>query len=248
MNKERNMEKLFNRRLDALLTHEALSPDASLDGDTRSALEFAAGMRSLCSRPESGYQARLKARLLQKLSDEETAKASRKGWLSNFFRQPAARLAAAMICVAVISAGLWAGGVFRTQTDSTPNWLSPVAISASTSKPGYDRGETVLINISISNMTPENLQIEQYPPIVSLMDAETHQAVYTFRAGGTANNLLPNDTANFTLSWNQLDERGEQVSGGSYYIELEDLYYQGNAVKMTLAEPVSFYISAKTDN
>jgi hypothetical protein len=97
-------------------------------------------------------------------------------------------------------------------------------------------------------MTPDNLQIEQYPPIVSLMDSDTHQAVYTFRAGSAANNMSPNATATFTLSWNQLDEWGEQVSGGSYYIELEDLYYQGNAVKMTLEDPVIFNISDETEN
>jgi hypothetical protein len=248
MDKERKMEKLFNRRLDAMLAHEATVSDTALDSDTLSALELAARMRGLCVKPAPEYQAALKARLLQKLADEEAAKASRRGWLPNLFMQPAMRMAVAMVFVAVVTTGLWAGGVFRSQENIAPVSLSPVAVSASTSKLNYAQGETVLINVSISNMTPDNLQIEQYPPIVSLMDSDTHQAVYTFRAGSTANNLLPNDTASFTLSWDQLDARGEQVSGGSYYIELEDLYYQGNAVKMTLAEPVSFNISTKTDS
>jgi hypothetical protein len=248
MDKERNMEKLFNRRLDAMLAHETMASDISLDGDTLSALEFAARMRALCVKPAPEFQSKLKARLLQKLAEEEEAKASQRGWLSSLFRQPAVRLASAMLFVAVVGAGLWAGGVFGPQETTAPVSLSPVTVSASTSKLNYEQGETVFINVSISNMTPDNLQIEQYPPIVSLMDSDTHQAVYTFRAGSTANNLLPNDTASFTLSWDQLDARGEQVSGGSYYIELEDLYYQGNAVKMTLAEPVSFNISTKTEN
>jgi hypothetical protein len=213
-----------------------------------SALEFAARMRALCAKPSPEFQAKLKARLLQKLTDEEADKATRRGWLSSLFRQPAVILAAAMLFVAVVGTGLWAGGVFRFGGTSVPVSVSPVAVSASTSKLNYAQGETVFINISISNLTSDNLQIEQYPPIVSLMDTDTHQAVYTFRAGETVNSLAPDATATFTLSWDQLDARGEPVSGGSYYIELEDLYYQGNVVKMTLAEPVSFYISTKTDN
>ena len=190
MNRELEMEQAFNQQLDALLAHKGASLAQALDSDTRSALEFAARMGALCVRPAPEYQARLKSRLLQKLADEEAAKASRRGWLSSLFRQPAMRMAIAMVFVAVVSTGLWTGGVFKSQDNTAPAPLSPVAVNASTSKVNYAQGETVVINISLSNMTPENLQIEQYPPIVSLMDAETHQAVYTFRAGSTANNLL----------------------------------------------------------
>ena len=245
MDRERNMEKAFNKQLDAVLGHKETNLDQTMDGDLRSALEFAGKMQALCVKPSPEYKARLKARLLQKIADEEAEKAARRGWLSSLFQQPVMRLATALVLIALVSTGLWAGGVFNPGTTvTTPT--SPLKVSASTNKASYGAGEAVLINISLTNVTPENLKIEQYPPIVSLMDAATKQAVYTFKAGTGTDVLAPDETASFTLTWNQRDNSGGYVTSGRYYIEMEDLYYQGHAVKLMPSQTVSFDILPAT--
>lgn len=242
MDRERNMEKAFNQQLDAVLGHKGTSLDQAMDGDLRSALEFAGKMQALCVKPAPEYKNRLKTSLLQKIADAEAEKATGRGWLSSLLQQPVMRLATALVLIALVSTGLWAGGVFNRGGTSAPTPGSPLAVSASTSKASYGAGEAVLINVSLTNVTAENLKIEQYPPILSLMDADTKQAVYTFRAGSGTDVLAPSQTASFTLSWDQRDERGNYVASGRYYIELEDLYYQGHAVKLAPTQPVSFNI------
>ena len=74
------------------------------------------------------------------------------------------------------------------------------------------------------------------------MDATTRQPVYTFKAGSGTDILAPSQAATFTLTWNQQNDAGINVASGRYYIEMEDLYYQGHAVKLTLSQPVSFDI------
>lgn len=241
MGKVSQTEQIFNKNLDAWIAHKEAGFDGIADSDLRSALDFARKMDALCAKPSPEYKARLKASLLQRIAREEATKANRRSWWSGLAQQPMMRLATAVVLVALVSTGLWAGGVFNRHTAiTTPE--SPLVVSASTNKTSYSAGEAVLINVSLTNETAQNLEIEQYPPILSLMDVSSKQAVYTFKAGTTSSVLAPGETAAFTLTWNQRNDRGTVVSGGSYYIELEDLYYQGHSVKLTLSHPVSFDI------
>ncbi len=92
------------------------------------------------------------------------------------------------------------------------------------------------------NVTSQNLTITEYPPILSIMDKSTGQPVYTFQAGKGTKTLAPGERADYIEPWNQLDTRGRPVAPGVYYLELEEMYYQGRAVQMTLSNPVSFTI------
>jgi hypothetical protein len=53
--------------------------------------------------------------------------------------------------------------------------------------------------------------------------------------------LAPGTTAKFSYSWDKTDFEGQSVTG-SYYIELEDLEYQGQTLKFQLPRPVRFEI------
>jgi hypothetical protein len=74
------------------------------------------------------------------------------------------------------------------------------------------------------------------------MQSSNHQAAYTFAAGKNSVTLAPGQTAAYTLTWNQTDVQGRRAAPGSYYLELEEMYYQGRQVPMNLSRPVSFNI------
>jgi hypothetical protein len=117
-----------------------------------------------------------------------------------------------------------------------------VYVSANTNKASFSSGEPVIIDVTLQNAGPESLKIEKYPPILSLMQSETKQPVYTFTAGSGTANLAPDGKTSFTLIWHQQDYKGAPVSPGIYYLELEDLDYQGQTVKLTLSNIVYFSI------
>lgn len=130
-------------------------------------------------------------------------------------------------------------------TSVPPATLIPgvfLKVSASTDKTVYAPGEAVVIDVTLQNTGSQTLPIAKYPPILSLMDAATGQPVYTFDAGSGSANLAPNASISYTETWHQQNARGGTVIPGSYYVELEDLDYQGQAVKLTLSSPVRFTI------
>jgi hypothetical protein len=117
-----------------------------------------------------------------------------------------------------------------------------LAAGASTSKTAYLPGETVKIDCILRNVSLQPLVLEKLPPIVSIMQTDTRQPVYTFRAGTESRTLASGETVSYTLTWNQSDFNNLQVSNGSYYVELEDLDYQGKAIQLNLSTPARFDI------
>ena len=83
--------------------------------------------------------------------------------------------------------------------------------------------------------------MEDFPPILSVMREDTRQPVYTFSAGTATRTLSPNSVATYTYTWKQLDYEGNALTG-KYYIELEDLEYNGVPVQLNLNNPVKFEI------
>ena len=122
-----------------------------------------------------------------------------------------------------------------------------LAAEASTDKLSYQPGETVNIHMVWQNVSPGNLTINEFPPILSLMQKSSGQPVYTFAAGTNSITLAPRQKADYTLTWDQLDSQGRRAAPGSYYLELEEMYYQGQAVPLNLARPVDFVILAHLD-
>jgi hypothetical protein len=132
----------------------------------------------------------------------------------------------------------------RPAATSAPTYIQGtlLAAGASTDKAVYLSGESVKIDCTLRNISLQPLKLERLPPTVSLMQTGTRQPVYTFRAGTDSRTLLSGEKVSYTLTWNQLDFTNRQVSNGSYYLELEDLDYQGKAVQLYLSTPVQFDI------
>jgi hypothetical protein len=285
-------ERLFSENLDRLLAGEEIQFEAGVDNDLRTALDFAGKMKSLQAAPSPQFKSNLKARLLQKL-DEQEDREEAGGWLARLIRQPVWQAVAVLVLMIVVGGGImWRTGLFNTSgpgmtsqppvvapltttaaptmtvvpsttapfINAAPTTTSPAAgssipaatyadntnryltASASTDKFAYQSGELVNIRMELQNATSGNLTIDEYPPILSVMNKSTGQPLYTFQAGMSSRTLAPGEKVDYIETWNQRDAKGNAVEPGTYYLELEDLYYQGKSVQMQLSSPVSFII------
>jgi len=231
-------EEQFTRALDSLLA--GWPPGSLPTRDDEESLGFARKMAALRPVPHPDFRYRLKTHLLQQLADREAEKTARPGWFRALISRPAYAVALAALFIVLIFSGLWAAEVFNPAP--TPFTPTVVRVAAETSKDTYKRGEPVVINVALQNITGEMLNFNEFPPILSLMKESDHMAAYTFSAGTSGKSLAPGETASYTLTWDQHDARGNLAPVGRYYVELEDLYYQGAAVKLTPVKPVEFRI------
>ena len=256
MGRERDNEKKFTEYLDHILAGEEVKADPAMDTELREALDFAGRMAALRTAPSAQYRARLKASLMQKLEERE----ARGSFWSIFRSHPVWQGAAAALFVIIIVSIIWRAGFFEPSitaprttvpaaTTAAPTTTAPakapavtlVSIDAMTDKATYRPGEAVKIELAMKNVTAGELTIKDFPPILSVMQVETNQPVYTFPAGKETRTLAPNQTTRYTYTWNQTDFKGMSASG-SYYVELEDLEYQGRPLPLNLNNPARFQI------
>ncbi len=288
MGREYEEERLFSENVDRLLAGEEMKTGTEMENDLLTALDFARKITDLRTAPSPRFQAYLKARLLQKMTEREAE--SRQGWFWKLIpREPVWQALAVLAIMVVVGSVLW-GTLFRPSppsvvyvptppavtsapppttaaptaapapppsspaapattapasppsTASVPVQNNYLAAEASTDKPSYRLGETVKIHMVWQNVTSMNLTINEFPPIESLMEKASGQPVYTFAAGKNSLTLAPGQNADYTLTWDQLDNNGRHVSPGNYYLELEEMYYQGRSVPIKLTSPVNFII------
>jgi len=94
----------------------------------------------------------------------------------------------------------------------------------------------------LRNVTAEPFKVEPFPPIVSIMEDGSHQAVWTFLSGTDTITIPPNSMTAFTLVWDQRDNSGRSASDGVYYLELENINHRGQPVPVDLSQPVRWSI------
>jgi hypothetical protein len=283
MDRRYEEEQVFSAQLDRLLAGDEAPADAAMGDDLKTALDFARRMVSCRAVPSPQFESNLKARLLQKLDEQEDRRESGTGWMAGLIRQPVWQAVAVVVFMVIVGGVVWGSGVFNpprpnmvaapttapamatsapatsavpattTAAATAPSAFSTdtagvsaparyLAASASTSKSSYKQGEIVNIHLVWQNVSAQTLTIDEFPPILSIMDKSTGQAVYTFQAGKTPITLSPGQTADYTQTWDQVDAKGRQAAPQGYYLELEEMYYQGNSVPLTLTSPVDFNI------
>jgi hypothetical protein len=229
-------EELFARALDDMLAGKA--PGAAASAEEEGLLAFGQRMAGLRPSPRPAFYSGLKSQLLQQLAE----KGAERPWqerLSPLFRRPLFAAAAAAVSVAAIFGGLWLSGVFSPSQPAAPE---VVRVEAMTDRTVYARGQPVVINVGLQNLSGGVLDFSEFPPIVSVMRETGIMAAYTFGAGAGTKTLQPGQAVSFSLTWDQRDSRGVQVAPGEYYLELEDLYYQGAKIELTPQSPVEFEI------
>jgi len=261
MSRDREEEKRFSEYLDRIIAGEEIRLDEEISLELVSTLKFAQKMTSLRPSPSPQFAAALQVKLMDKLARRETAKKSFWELISGALKQPVWQTAAIVLFVFILGGTLWAIGLFgpwestapkptytATTTATTATTTTTAAATgyitadASTDKGAYLPGEEVNITVSLTNTTAQPMTIEHYPPILSLMNSESRQTVYTFRAGTGAVTLEPDETVEFDLTWDQTDYRGDSAAAGNYYLELEEIDYMDSSIKLDFSNPVSFDI------
>ena len=235
-NRQLETERLFAENLDRLLAGEEIKAGPETGEEVNAALKFAQKIVEITPEPDARFESLLQAKLLTKLAAEE---AKESNWFQKLVpRQPVWQAVTATVFVLVVGLIVWLSGAFNPTPVSTA-----LAANAVTDKAVYTAGEPVKIDVALTNTTAKTMTLNQFPPILSLMDAATRQPVYTYNTGTTiTKTLAPGETVQFSVSWNQRDVTGNPVAGGNYYIELEDLDSQGQPMKLTLSKPAEFEI------
>jgi hypothetical protein len=237
MGREKDTAKKFTENLDLILAGKEAKADAAMDEEMRAALDFSRKMAALRTTPSAQYSARLKASLLQKLDEREARKKEQRSSFRGILRtSPVWAGAAAALFVIIVITIVWRSGFFQPSitapsatypaattaaptTTAAPKPLAatPVSVEAKTDKTVYQPGEPVKIALTMKNITKGQLTVTDFPPILSVMQADTKQPVYTFAAGKDTRTLGPNDAVNYTYTWNEADFKGQPVTGSYRY-------------------------------
>jgi len=269
MNKQQKIDKQFSENLDRILAGQSVQAEKIDDADLLTALDFAAGMAEMKPVITPQFQIRLKAELLEKLEKQET-RVKKNPWYSLSLRQPVWQAVTAIFLVVLVISVIWRSGLFNisrvpqptttmttstttvkptsttTYTTTSTTAAAPAAnlltYSISTDKALYKTGENVIINLTLKNISSQTMKMEQLPPILSIMNSDTHKPVYTFAAGKDIRTLATGDSVQYSYSWNNADFNGQIVTG-KYYIELEDMEYQGQTLKFQQPNPVHFEVT-----
>ncbi|MBI4310801.1 MAG: hypothetical protein HY681_03375 [Chloroflexi bacterium] len=238
MNNQQQREQQFSENLDRLLAGQDIGP-AAPDPEAQADHAFARTMLALRSEPSPQFRAELWARL----SDTMERKATRSpAWYARLWPRQAIRQVAVVTAAVLLVFGV--ASVLTRSLPAAPDAVPGVilAVSAATDQTAYRRGEPVGIEVTLKNNTDGPFHLDRFPPILSLMRADTNAPVYTFSAGQSDRTLAPDQSVTFRLIWDQRDDKGRAVRGGAYYLELEDLDYNGEALKLELERRVQFEI------
>jgi hypothetical protein len=244
MPRDKNEERDFLSDLDNLLADRQVNTEGR-SGDERTALEFAQRYMECRGEPSAEFQDSLKRRLLLKLTEQEAERREQRwGWLTGLMTQSPARRAAivAVIAVAITIGALWARGIFTEPTGpvvvtpapepeppivtapAPPPVTAPVLrATATTEKTIYTVGEEITIEFSFNNISSEPITMATYPPQVDIRNSETDETARRFPPGTDRQELVPSQTAEYTLVWDQMDGRGHQIPPGTYAIAIDEV-------------------------
>jgi hypothetical protein len=247
MDNRQDQARFFSENIDRILAGERPELSPRLEEDLRTALEFTVRIAEMEPRLRPGFEAALQEKLrrqLVELEEKARTRPARNRWswlrrqLRRQLRQQTWQAVTAAVVLGIAAIIVWVAGVFQPAA----NVPAILGATAEVSKTHYAAGEQVDIEVSLKNVTAESFIIRKYPPILSVMDSETGQPVYTTEAGQQTMVLAAGEETSFTVYWDQLDADGQPAIPGRYYIELEDLDNQGQPVELDLPRTVSFRI------
>lgn len=268
MGRDDELEKQFSDDIDRILAGKETGAGTGADEDSRTALEFASKMADLRAQPSDAFKNQLKDRLMGELERKAAEQASREGqnWLREGFNRLIPRqlvwqaLAAGIVLLVIAGGALWWIDLGRTPSpalvsvpSSAPSTVTATAPSAGarlpltaagyTDKSTYLTGEKVNIVVTLSNITAEPLRVEPYPPIISIMDDGSQQAVRTFLSGTQSGIIPANSKVSFQVLWDGRDDSGRLVPGGNYYLAMENINHRGQqSLQVDFGTPVRWSI------
>jgi hypothetical protein len=90
-----------------------------------------------------------------------------------------------------------------------------------TDRDTYAAGENVTAQISLANVYDQAYTVKPSPPTVDVEELYTSEVVAIFPGIEEERLLQPGQSLNWSVSWDQKDQGGNQVSPGRYIFELE---------------------------
>lgn len=100
---------------------------------------------------------------------------------------------------------------------SAPDRFGPrIEREATTDKSSYLLDEDIVIEFSFKNSSSEPFQIDPFPPFIEIMRPRPYEPVRSFPAGTDIKSLDPGEVASYAVTWDQRDDRGQQVDYGYY--------------------------------
>jgi len=90
-----------------------------------------------------------------------------------------------------------------------------------TDRDTYAPGENVTANITFTNVYDKAYTVRPSPPTVEVKELYTSHVVAIFAGIDEERLLQPGQSFNWSVSWDQRDQGGNQVSPGRYIFELE---------------------------
>ena len=118
-----------------------------------------------------------------------------------------------------------------------------IEADASMDKEAYLLGEDVVIELSFENVTDDVFQLEPFPPQIEIMRPHPYdETVRLFPAGTESRSLDPGEVVSYDLTWDQLDDQGQQVPYGYYYIKLGHVRHGDGWMTLGLHRHISLLI------
>jgi hypothetical protein len=116
-----------------------------------------------------------------------------------------------------------------------------IQANATTDKPTYLPGEAINIDVYLINDSSAPLEIQPYPPVLDITDANG-QTVFTFGAGNGVQTLLSGETASFKIVWNQINAHNKAIPAGIYHLTFGNPAYDNQSAQLEFNKPISFEI------
>jgi hypothetical protein len=260
MDKDTNKEKQFSNDIDRLIAGEQTNAKEISDKDYEGSVQFAKKMLESRIEPSPSFTESLRNRLLQKIvkQEMETERKMESGksfWetVMNFIpRSPAWRTVAATIAVFVIAfVVVWSLGIFSEPTNppilgTTPPTgtipQGPVEVTATTSQSTYVVGDKIHVVLLFKNTGTEALTLTPFPPEIII--AAVNLKPYKTISGGESKTLASGETAEYSITWDQLDNEGLQVPVGDYVINMLDIELADSKGIVTLLDSPQITIIA----
>ena len=252
MDEKTKNEKEFGNDVDQLIAGKQVKAGRTSGEDYTKTIEFADRMLESRVEPSPAFKENLRRRLLLKLTQQEMETERKTEGASSFWeaiknlvpRSPVWRTVAATVTVVTIAMVIiWRAGVFSGQTNppvlgnTSPTGSTaqgPVEAKWTISQTSYRLGEQVSVKFTFENKSGEMLTLTPFPP--ELIIAATSLKPYKTIPGGESRTLLPGEVAEYTITWDQLDNEGKQVPPGNYVIEMLDVELGGGKGFVTLSD------------
>jgi hypothetical protein len=260
MDSEKNDAKKFAKDLDHQIAGGRVEVPQGSKQEYDGTVQFAGKMLESRVTPSESFKQNLKEHLLFKLAEEEIREEKEKESTQSFWdaiknmlpRSPALRAVIVTATIAVIVlVTIWRSGIIFESTNQPILGISPptsgisqgpVEVEVSASQTSYKLGEQVSIVITFKNTGNEELTLTPFPPEIII--AATSLKPYKTIPGEGSRTLLPGETTQYTVTWDQRDDEGKQVPTGDYVVEMLDI--ELNDGKGTVTLPDSPRISIVT--